>query len=280
MKKVGYILVTTVLAVILFVGCERTNTLASADTSVSNNDAQQKSIYSGAKSVGSEESFSGEFHNNGLKYLYGGLEDLKNSYNGTKLTKNNWWGTNEELEEQSKILLTNYFIDETNGQINSGEIQSMFEAGQSSLNISVQDLTEAINSSGLNPAVKQYSMEIINIDKKNYGTVVSSLMDIRNKARKELTGEELITFMNIIDVGLSSAKYWKDNLENWNILFNVEIDDQSLCFSFWGDIFLGDLIGGLSVLVSGNTDPYAIGGAALAASALTYIDKKDSVNSR
>ena len=177
----------------------------------------------------------------------------------------------ENLKTQTTILLHEYFLSVYGAELNVEDMESAKSIGLSSAQSTTEEIIDNISNSSLNNVVKGYIIEILSIDAKNYGAAVSAINIIKNRARKELYDNDLIIVQEVVDVALSSAKYWKDNIENWSLLFDIPPQDPSVCFTWWKKVVKADLAAAGASAADDPDDFGRIGGAALWGSAITAI---------
>ncbi|MDA3887141.1 MAG: hypothetical protein PF638_16260 [Candidatus Delongbacteria bacterium] len=211
-----------------------------------------------------------DFHNGGLEYVYSKLLEVKENHSQSKTAEENWWGNDVNLKEMTLSFVQGYFFQTYGDQIGELEYDKALEPGLMAAQMSADDAIEYVMLSNLNTVTKSYIDQILSIDMKNFGTVESSLKKIRNDARKELSGDDLATVLNIIEISLSSAKYWKDNLDKWAALFE-ESEEQPAYASWWENILIGDMAGAAVGQIAGGGDGNIGGTASLVSSAVVAV---------
>lgn len=240
MKKIMKVFLAISL-LIMFASCERNS--VSTDNISKSVDIQNKDSQLFIDiSTKTDPIVNYDFHNNGLEYVYGKLLEVKQNYSQSKTADENWWGDNENLKEMTLSFIQDYFIQVFGEQIGAIEYNKALEPGLMASQMTVDEAIEHVMLSNLNEVTKSYIEQILSIDLKNFGTVESSLKIIRNNARRELTGEDLFIVLDMVEISLSSAKYWKDNLEKWAELF-ISGDEQPAYAAWWEDIVIWDVIG-------------------------------------
>ena len=174
-------------------------------------------------------------HNEGLEYVYQGL----NKYLTAQTSKSTLPFTHEEIVNRAEQLIvefTNQNFIQQNLDLNSEGYEESIELISWGINKDWNDENETINHikscADLNPIVSILLIEIVSIEAKNYGQIVSSLKDIENRARKEIENEDdLNKVLGTITISSNSIKYWKDNQQKWEKMFKdagYDINDPNL----------------------------------------------------
>lgn len=227
MKKI----IITILALILIIGCSKTATEPSNST-VSSKATQPKTT----SFVDYEE--IARIHDEGLDYIYNGLRKIL----VPPTTKSVLPYTYEEVIDftaQLSISFMQLKFSEIGTQLSTEQSEIAGEMISWALNHDWSNNEETINHIMDNPnyseVVKYYLVQIVEIEAKNYGQIVSALSIIENSARKNIVNaDDLEIVLGHITITSSSIKYWKDNQEDWKQMlldYGVTIiDTEKPCF--------------------------------------------------
>ena len=227
MKKV----ILTILAFLFIFGCSNTSTdpTNSIDTS--------KELQSKTSPIVNYDEIA-KIHNEGLDFVYVGLKKIL--VPATSKTASPY--IREDVIEYTSQLTISFMeqkLSEIGTQLSTEQSETATEMITWAINHDWNDNNESINHIMESPYysedVKDYLVQIVSIEAKNYGQIVSALAKIENNARKNIENiDDFNIVLGYISITSSSIKYWKDNQDDWKqmlIDYGVEINDtENPCF--------------------------------------------------